>query len=320
MNTATAKSFLTILSSRVRVERERLYQLVRAAEHSYSLKDTKQQAKIGGILRQCSHPFDQVGKYFEAMHLIRSKNFSDARNLLEQVAEHAPDRYRTKALLAIGGVEEIRGNIEEAWKFRIQGLRASDPLVVMEAHMGIAVLKSLEGSHHRAVEHIENFLPLARLLRGTPRSFDYLNSYAVELGDSGRLEEAKQVINIVLASPYVSHYPNWVETGKDIYSKLRPASHPIISFKWIENNLLILPTSESPVVESPPAQPAKVFSLAEWKEKMVKEQNNEPDENVDELEKSDLIVRLLELTTKDDMNEEKLRKILKYSYKVMTGK
>jgi regulator of sirC expression with transglutaminase-like and TPR domain len=74
------------------------------------------------------------------------------------------------------------------------------------------------------------------------------------------------------------------------------------------------------VIESPPAQPAKVFSLAEWKEKMVKEQNNEPDENLDKLEKSDLIVRLLELTTKENINEDKLRKILKFANTIITSK
>jgi hypothetical protein len=42
--------------------------------------------------------------------------------------------------------------------------------------------------------------------------YDYMNSFAVELCEVGRLEEAKNVSLIVLASPFAPAYPEWRET------------------------------------------------------------------------------------------------------------
>ena len=53
---------------------------------------------------------------------------------------------------------------------------------------------------------------------------------------------------------------------------------------------------------------------------MVKQPNDEPDENLDQMDRKDLLVKLLELTTKDDVDEDKLRKIVKHAVKVMTDK
>ena len=55
--------------------------------------------------------------------------------------------------------------------------------------------------------------------RDTPLPYDYLNSFAVELNDVGRTEEARNVINLVLSTPFVRHYSNWTDTGKDVYRK-----------------------------------------------------------------------------------------------------
>jgi hypothetical protein len=135
------------------------------------------------------------------------------------------------------------------------------------------------------------------------------------------MTEAQNVISTVLTSPYIHYYKSWQETGREIYLKSRPASRSMVSFKEAKDNLLILPTSESPVVESPPTQPAKVFSLAEWKEKMVKEPNGKTDEidvNVDGMDKKELVVTLLELTAYDGVDEEQLRQVVQYALGVMT--
>ena len=49
--------------------------------------------------------------------------------------------------------------------------------------------------------------------------FDYLNSYAVELGTAGRLTEACNVIKVVVASPFSPFYPEWQETLLDLRQK-----------------------------------------------------------------------------------------------------
>jgi hypothetical protein len=52
---------------------------------------------------------------------------------------------------------------------------------------------------------------------------------------------------------------------------------------------------------------------------MVKQQNGE-DENVDEMDYNELIVKLLQLTAQEDVSEKKVRKIVKLAIEVMKEK
>ncbi len=65
-----------------------------------------------------------------------------------------------------------------------------------------AVINSLEGNHQDAVGMLEKLFPVAHAMRSSQPSiyYDYLNSYAVELCEVGRLEEAKNISRIVIAS------------------------------------------------------------------------------------------------------------------------
>jgi hypothetical protein len=55
--------------------------------------------------------------------------------------------------------------------------------------------------------------------------YDYLNSLAVELAETGRLEEAKHAIEIALRSPFADRYPNWRTTRDEIADKEREISY-----------------------------------------------------------------------------------------------
>ena len=80
-----------------------------------------------------------------------------------------------------------------------------------------------------------------------------------------------------------------------------------------------MPLSENRVVESPPSEPAKLFSLLEWKDKMGKKPKDEKkDENVDAMDEKNLIVKLLQLTAYEGVSESKLRKVVKYAMEVMS--
>jgi tetratricopeptide (TPR) repeat protein len=220
MNTAAIKRLLTILSSKVGIERTRLYQLVDLAERCYCLKDAQGQRELGLLLQKFPPPFDLVGNYYEAIYLNQANLFDEARKRLERVYEHGPMLYRAKALLSLGAVEQRSGNLDEAMTLRLQASRVDIPNVAVEAQIGIASLLSACGDHRHAVKNLEQFLPLARMInRDTPLYYDYLNSFAVELNDAGRTEEARNVINLVLSTPYVNHYSNWIDTGKEVYRK-----------------------------------------------------------------------------------------------------
>jgi tetratricopeptide (TPR) repeat protein len=220
MNTAAIKRLLTILSSKAEIERTRLYQLVDLAELCYCLKDAQGQREIGLLLQEFPPPFNLLGDYYEAIYLNQVNLFDEAKSRLERVYEHGPAKYRAKALLSLGAVEQRSGNLDEAMRLRLQASKLDIPSVTIESQIGIASLLGAYGDHRQAVKYLEQFLPLARMInRGTPLYYDYLNSFAVELNDSGRTEEARNVINLVLSTPYVKHYPNWLDTENDIHRK-----------------------------------------------------------------------------------------------------
>lgn len=129
----------------------------------------------------------------------------------------------------------------------------------MEAIRGMALLNSIEGSHARAVKDIESILPI---IKHAPAHtyFDVLNSYAVEVGEVGRKEEARNVSRIVLASPFAPAYPEWKETARD----LKEPSRSFVAVPSIEHAPIEVETTEAHHA-SEPKQPSKVvpFPLKE---------------------------------------------------------
>jgi hypothetical protein len=97
----------------------------------------------------------------------------------------------------------------------------------------MSVLKSIEGFHKSAIADVEEILPLVRLAPLKVR-LDCLNSYAVELSEVGRLQEAESVSSLVIASPLARYYPEWQETLSDVRSKRKRRSTVTISRPQIE--------------------------------------------------------------------------------------
>lgn len=320
MNTAAINRFLKILSSKGDLQRLRLYQLVQAAERAYYLKDSQTQREIGLVLQKFEAPFHHIGSYYEALHLINSHQYEAGEKQLEQVAQYGPERYKAKAVISLGASYEFQGKIQDALRFRIEAAKMSDPLTTLEAQLGVAIFRSIDGDHKGAIAHLEQFLPITKACGVSTILHDYLNSLALEFSEVGRLKEARGFINIVLASNHLR--ANWIETGKEIYLKSQPASRSLVYFNEVRDNLLILPTSESTVIESPSTKPAKILNYMEWKEKMVKEPNGEhngdtQDENVDEMDDRDLLATLMQIAAREGVDEEKLRDVVKYAIKTL---
>lgn len=221
MNTNTIRRFLTALSSAVEIERGQLYQLVQCAETSYCLRDVSTQQEIGLALQSFAYPFNQIGKYYESVFLYRTGQYAKARELLERVADSAPAQYRSKALLSLSAVEESLGRFEESLSLRLKASTFDDPVTLIEAQRGIAVLRGLEGNHPAALRDLERLMPLAHIIgkRRHPSYFAFLNSYALELSEGGRTEEAEQVGNVVAASPFINRYREWQETLSEVESR-----------------------------------------------------------------------------------------------------
>jgi AraC-like DNA-binding protein len=258
MNTDAIKRFLTALSSAVEIERGQLYQLIQSAEASYYLRDIQSQRDIGLLLQSFGYPFNQVGKFYESIYLYRSGQYNKARKLLECVAQSAPPHYRSRALLSLSAVEERIGRFEESLRLRLQISSVDDPVTLLEARQGIAVLRSVEGEHRAALRDLERLMPLAHIIgrRSHPAHLTFLNSYASELSESNRTEEAEQVANVVAASPFISRYPEWQGTVLEIRERRkRPA--------------MIAVPHEQPVSSDPRVQAAIDFMNANFHRKIT---------------------------------------------------
>jgi len=226
MNTDAIKRFLTALSSTAKLERAQLYQLVQFAEASYYFRDVESQHEIGLLLQSFGYPFSQVGKYYESIYLFRSGQYDKARELLECVADSAPAHYRSKALLSLAAVEERIGRFEESLRLRLQISAIDDPVRLLEVHSSLAARRGIEGEHRGALRDLERFLPLAQIIgrHRHPAYFTFLNSYALELSEGGRTDEALQAMNAIAATPFINRYPECQDTLSEILSKQKRSS------------------------------------------------------------------------------------------------
>ncbi|MEK6286622.1 MAG: hypothetical protein AABO57_12855 [Acidobacteriota bacterium] len=194
------------------------------------------------------------------------------------------------------------------------------PATLCFASWMTAVVKAMEGDHRGALADLESMFPLVRLASSVQpyAYYEYLNTLAVELTEAGRLEEARNASRIVLASPFASAYPEWRETRDEIQLKGLRSSRSVVAFghKIPEpSNLVRLPLpkpSDSFAIQASPAsQPARVLSLLEWKTKVPKHSNGDPQDRTapgptTDDEKRARLMALAELTTR-----EKLLQIMK---------
>ena len=175
-----------------------------------------------------------VARHYQALCAKRKGDYEGARYLLERVVEEATPEYRARALQVIGLTYHACGEINDALSFYLTaGKTAIDcaPLTLAQSQQMIAVVRSLHGDHRQALNDLERLYPLARAIGKHYPAFyyDYLNSLAVEMGEVGRIEEARNVCRITLASPLAAAYPNWLETRDEIEAKRNTVTPSIVA-------------------------------------------------------------------------------------------
>ena len=294
--------------------------LIRQAEVAQILRKAEKLEEVSTVL--CNFPISEIrtiGNYYKGLGAYRRGE--DARRIFEEVVEYSRT-YKAKAFMSLAAVEARAGKYERELGYFTQAIKyANDPSTFVEISRSIAVVKAKEGFRREALKDIESLFPLVKYAAPSIY-YQYLNSFAVELIEAGRIEEASNISQIVLASPFVFAYPEWRETWQDLalpgYKSRSVVLVPELPLK-VKDNVVPMPVNNNPSL--PQQECAKVLDLQAWIEKMVKEQNDEPnDENIDEMDRKDLLVKLLELTTVEDIDEEKLRKVVKYTLEVMTKK
>jgi hypothetical protein len=100
----------------------------------------------------------------------------------------------------------------------VNACKGVDPLTYLQAQRYVAVCRSIEGDHLGALSHLNQLEPALQAFRRVyPTEFlDQLNSRAVELGQLGRVEEARKLLRVALASPIAVNYPTWHDTNREL--------------------------------------------------------------------------------------------------------
>ena len=249
--------------------------------------------------------YQSIGHYYLGWSLYKNNNLGEAKSAFEQ-ALSAPDDYKARSLISLGTLEAIRGDVESELRYYLESMKASQSLPSrLEAIRGIALLKAREGFHNSSLKDLEGMSALA--FKSEPVVlFFYLNSLAVELGEVGRIVEARNVCNLVLASPLAMAYPECRETAEELKGPNRsfavPAPSPPRTGK-----LLSMPVVEpsEPVKQR---RPARVINLESWKARMGKKKNC--DKSLEELDGRELLLRLMDLGTATGMTDQKLYKVV----------
>jgi len=91
-------------------------------------------------------------------------------------------------------------------------------------------MRSFEGDHAGSLADLERLFPVMRSFATSyPEDYRYyLNNLAYELGQVGRLEEARAAINVALRSPYADRFPDWAETAQEIETMRRRVFLPLV--------------------------------------------------------------------------------------------
>ena len=215
--------------------------LVLLAEQAHAFRKSDILEQMSQILMTAplSNEYEAIGLYYKALsiHRLGRGDTEQAARLLEQSAENAPCRYRVRAMISLGSDSLQKGDNQAALSLYrgaarfVSSNNVGDLYSTVHTHKMIATLSGEEGNHRGALSLLEKLFPLAHHIRTLQPHvyYDYMNSLAVELCEVGRLEEARNVSRIVLASPFAPAYPEWRETSTEIALRGRRASRATVA-------------------------------------------------------------------------------------------
>jgi hypothetical protein len=163
--------------------------------------------------------------------------------------------------------------------------------------------------------------------------YDYLNTLAVELGELGRLDQARRTSEIAIASPFARAYPEWRETFEDIEAKSQRSSRSIVGVRqpisktdkdgrYLSrekiDNLLRLPAPQprAPANRAglPHATEARVLDFRQWKTAIKASSRAIPEgvtaEQRRRMTTGEKLIRLMDLISQDETDDETIDRIL----------
>ncbi len=152
--------------------------------------------------------------------------------MLYQAVDDVASEYKPRVFQVLGNSHYCKGDIDAAvTSYRLAGKlgREHDPITFHQSHQLIAEIQRSNGDSLWAVKTFESVFPLVlTAARTCPASYyEYLNNYAVHLGDVGRVDEAQAAVAVALNSGCASAFPEWAKTRAELETKRR---HPRRSF------------------------------------------------------------------------------------------
>lgn len=315
--------------------------LVVMAEHAHAFRRIDVLDQVSQILQRLPLPrqYAPVGRYYQALciHDFGRGDVEKAASVVERVMGGVSPRYKAKAMLSLGSMFVRMGDNQSAMSLFLEALSPNankweDPLTTITTLRTMAVLRSMDGDHRGALSDLEDIFPAVRMVGPwyPHLKYDYMNSLAVELCEVGRLEEAKNVSQIVLASPFARAYPEWRETREEIELRGYRASRGTVAVSQRTSeggNLVCLPVPErqdsanrQEHIPGQTKQPARVLDLLEWKRKMGKEPNGTPRDKTfyKEMDGREMLLKIMELTGSSDRTDDELERILEAIDRVLS--
>ena len=210
-----------------------------------------------------------IAQYYLVWCNCRERSYeSDA---LERIIEQT-QTYKAQALLTRGTLDLYQSRPESALYFYNEALKCSHNIAdFISVSLAIAQLKGIEGFNKAALKDLETLIPVSR--HADPRLYyGFLNSYAVELSEAGRNEEAHNIIRRVVASPFAPAYPEWRDTFSELNQKL-----------YRRRSSVTVPTPQPRLKVAKPQPKAKVIEF--------------PKRDIKDIGADDLITELSKLDT-----------------------
>lgn len=312
--------------------------LASAADHSYILRRMDDVAVVGDLLSSFPLPreWQSAGRYYQALGLNRSDDAVRAGRMFEEVAATATPKYKARALLSLGTRYLRVGDPQTALslynEIRCIATRDFDPVTSYFAEQMTAVIKSLDGDHRGALADLEKMVPLVRMASSLQpyAYYDYLNSLAVELAETGRPDQARRAVDTALRSPYACAYPNWRETFEQVASKQQRPSRSVVAVERCTrevntthqrvigmNSLVHLPRAESVAVTRktlPGYSKARVLDFQKWKTMLEQSRRLVSRaltlDQRSQMTTGEKLIRLMDLISQDNNDDETIDSIL----------
>src|SRR5262249_38740608 len=210
--------------------------LAKQAETAYLNRDLTLLEEASTLLRLIPlRGARSIGLYYGSLALDRRGELERAQTGYELTQASSSGAYKARAIQSLGTLALSLGRVDDSAALLLAALSAATPagdlLTHLMAQMNLCALKSTLGDHIGALKSLESIAKLTTDLRNVyPVCFySYHNALAVELGELGRLNEAKAALAVALASPFASAYPEWNETRLELEARRTAATHSIVA-------------------------------------------------------------------------------------------